>query len=85
MIEVWYAAALPDLRRYSQLEDQKLVARDRAGKGDVKEIIDWTQKDRDAFRKIAQSVWADYAKLSPLSQEAYDVQVKFLKTYGLLD
>ena len=84
MIEVWYAAALPDLRRHADLEDRKLLARDRAGEGDVAEVVDWSQEDRDAFREIARGVWEDYAELSPLSQEAYDVQVNFLRDYGLL-
>lgn len=85
MIDVWYMAALPDLRRYSELEDQKILSRDRKGGGDVEEIIDWSPEERAKFRKIAQSVWKDYAKLSPLAQEAYDVQVKYLKDAGLLD
>ncbi len=84
MIEVWYMAALPDLRRHAALEDQKLLNRDRQGGSDVKEIIDWAPEERAKFRKIAQSVWEDYAELSPLSQEAYDVQIQYLKDAGLL-
>lgn len=84
MIETWYAAALPDLRRHADLLDRELVARDKAGEGDVKEVIDWSQEDRDAFRKIAAGVWQDYAKLSPLAQEAYDVQADFLRQYGAM-
>ena len=84
MIETWYMAALPDLRRHSNLEDYKVLARDRAGEGDVKEVIDWSPEDRAKFREIAQGVWKDYAKLSPLAQEAYDVQVRYLKEAGLL-
>ena len=84
-IEVWYEAALPDLRRHADLEDRKLVSRDRAGEGDVAEITDWSQEDRDAFREVAQGVWEDYAKLSPMAQEAYDVQAEFLRSYGLME
>jgi TRAP-type C4-dicarboxylate transport system substrate-binding protein len=85
MINTWYMAALPDLRRYSALEDTRIIAEDRTGTTDVEEIIDWSAEDRDRFREIARSVWEDYAKLSPLAQEAYDVQVNYLRDAGLLD
>ncbi|MDX6748883.1 TRAP transporter substrate-binding protein [Geminicoccaceae bacterium 1502E] len=84
MIETWYAAALPDLRRHADLEDRKILKKDRAGEGAVKEIIDWPQADRDAFRAVARSAWEDYAKLSPMAQKAYDVQMSFLRDYGLV-
>ena len=84
MINVWYMAALPDLRRHSALEDNKLLVRDRSGQTEVKEIIDWSAEERAKFRAIAKSVWEDYAKLSPLAREAYDVQVKYLRDAGLL-
>ena len=84
MLEVWYLAAYTDLRRKADLEDRKTAARDRAGQGEVKEIIDWPQAERDKFREIAKAAWADYAKQSPLAQEAYDAHVRFMKDYGLL-
>ena len=84
MINVWYMAALPDLRRYSELEDNKILVKDRSGATEVKEIIDWPDEERAKFRSIAKSVWEDYAKLSPLSQEAYDVQINYLRDAGLL-
>ncbi|NKX42462.1 TRAP transporter substrate-binding protein DctP [Rhodobacteraceae bacterium R_SAG2] len=85
MINTWYMAALPDLRRYSELEDNKVITKDRAGGADVKEIIDWSAENRAKFREIAKTVWQDYAKLSPLAQEAYDVQVQYLRDAGLLE
>lgn len=84
MINVWYMAALPDLRRHSVLEDNKLLVRDRSGQTDVKEVINWSDEERAKFRSIARSVWEDYAKLSPLAREAYDIQVKYLRDAGLL-
>lgn len=84
MIEVWYMAALPDLRRHAALQDQKQLKIDRAGEGDVKEVIDWSQEDRARFREIAKSVWKDYAKLSPLAREAYEVQMNYLRDAGLI-
>jgi TRAP-type C4-dicarboxylate transport system substrate-binding protein len=85
MIETWYMAALPDLRRHADLEDRKLLKRDRAGEGDVEEVVDWSPEDRARFREIARGVWEDYAKLSPLAQEAYEVQANFLRDYGLME
>jgi TRAP-type C4-dicarboxylate transport system substrate-binding protein len=84
MIETWYMAALPDLRRHAALEDQKLLARDRKGGGDVEEIIDWSPEERARFREIAKSVWEDYADLSPMAREAYEVQIQYLRDAGLL-
>jgi TRAP-type mannitol/chloroaromatic compound transport system substrate-binding protein len=84
-LEVWYHAAWVDLTRASDIEDRKLVARDKAGQG-VKgiEVIDWPQAERDKFRAIAEAAWADVAKKSPLAQEAYQAHQKFLRDYGLL-
>ena len=83
-IEVWYMAALPDLRRHSALKDADQLVIDRAGKGDVEEVIDWPQAERDKFRQIAAQVWKDYAELSPLAQEAYEVQMNYLSRAGLI-
>ncbi len=84
MLDVWYLAYSTDIRRASDLEDRKLVSRDKAGKGLVKEVIDWAQVERDKFREIAVGAWEDYAKKSPLAKEAYDANIKFMKQYGLL-
>jgi len=84
MLDVWYLAYSTDIRRASDLEDRKLVSRDKAGKGLVKEVIDWAQVERDKFREIAVGAWEDYAKKSPLGKEAYDANIKFMKEYGLL-
>ena len=84
ILDTWYLAAYTDLRRHADIEDRKTAAKDRAGKGTVIEVIDWSQVERDKFRAIAQGAWADYAKQSPLAQEAYDAHVKFMKDYGLL-
>ncbi|WP_425098953.1 TRAP transporter substrate-binding protein [Tropicibacter sp. S64] len=81
-LEVWYLAAYNGLRQYFDRLDRQLVARDKAA-GEL-EIIDWPQSERDAFRKIAQEAWADFAAQSPLAQEVYDAHVKFMKEAGLL-
>ncbi len=84
LLEVWYMAYSTDIRRASDFEDRKLVARDQAGGGQVTEVVDWTLEERNKFRAIAVGAWEDFAKKSPLAQEAYDANVKFMKAYGLL-
>ncbi|MEZ5738152.1 MAG: TRAP transporter substrate-binding protein [Burkholderiaceae bacterium] len=82
-LEVWYTAAYTSMMRDADLEDKRLVGRDKAGK-DIT-VIDWPQADRNAFRKIAVEAWSDMAKKSELAQEALDAHLKFMKQYGLLD
>lgn len=84
ILNTWYLAAYTDLRRHADMEDRIMVANDRAGKGTVKEIIDWSQVERDKFREIARGAWEDFAKKSELAQMAYDAHVKFMRAYGLL-
>ncbi len=84
ILETWYIAAYADLRRHADIQDRKQAEIDRAGKGDVKEIVDFPDSERDKFRALAVAAWADYAKKSPLAQETFDAQMKFLRTYGLV-
>lgn len=84
ILEVWYLAYSTDIRRASDLEDRKLVSRDKSGGGQVKEVIDWPLSERNKFREIAVGAWEDYAKKTPLAKEAYDANINFMKQYGLL-
>ena len=81
-LTVWYESAYNDLRRAVDLEDRRLVARDKAA-GDLT-IIDWPQEERDKFRAIAQGAWADFAASSELAKETYDSEVDYMKSAGLL-
>ncbi|MEZ5658215.1 MAG: TRAP transporter substrate-binding protein [Burkholderiaceae bacterium] len=83
MLEVWYTAAYTSMRRDADLEDKRLVEKDRAG-GDIT-VVDWPQEDRNKFRAIAVQAWQDVAAKSPLAKEALDAHLKFMKQYGLLD
>ena len=85
-LETWYYAAWTDMMRATELQDRKLVALDKAGKGTpgVK-IIDWAQEERDKLRNVAQGAWSDISKQSPLAKQAYDAHIKFMKTMGLLN
>ena len=84
ILETWYIAAYTDLRRAADLEDRKAAAKDRAGEGTIKEVVDWPQSERDKFREIARGAWEDFAAKSPLAREAYNAHVEFMKDYGLL-
>lgn len=84
ILDVWYLAYSTDIRRASDLEDRKLVSRDKAGGGKVTEVIDWPLVERTKFREIAVGAWKAFAAKSPLAQEAYDANIKFMKDYGLL-
>ena len=81
-LETWYLAAYNGLRQHFDRLDRQLVARDKAA-GEL-EVIDWPQAERDAFRKVAQEAWADFAAQSPLAKEVYESHVKFMKEAGLL-
>ncbi|MBP0482674.1 TRAP transporter substrate-binding protein [Sagittula salina] len=81
-LETWYLAAYNGLRQHFDRLDRQLVARDKAA-GDLT-VIDWPQAERDAFRKVAQEAWEDFAKGSDLAREVYDAHIKFMKEAGLL-
>jgi TRAP-type C4-dicarboxylate transport system substrate-binding protein len=83
ILEVWYYAAYNAMRREADLQDRDLVAKDKA-EGRLT-IIDWSTEERAKFRKIAVGAWEDYAKKSPLAQEALDAHLAFMKRIGLLD
>ena len=34
----------------------------------VKEVVDWSQPERDKFRAIARGAWEDFSKKSPLAR-----------------
>ena len=82
-LEVWFEAAYNDLRRVAHIEDQNLVRRD-AKPGSKVHVIDWPQKDRDEFRKIAVGAWKNFSEKSPLAGEVYQSHMKFLTELGLL-
>ncbi len=81
-LEVWYQAAYNDLMRVVDLEDRRLVARDKAA-GELT-IIDWPQAERDKFRNVAVEAWKDFAASSDLAKETYDSHIAFMKKAGLL-
>tara|TARA_R110000782_G_scaffold265178_1_gene358747 strand:- start:18695 stop:19729 length:1035 start_codon:yes stop_codon:yes gene_type:complete len=78
----WFYTAYADLQKAIMAQDQALVDRDKA-KGDI-EVIDWSQKDRDEFRKIAVAAWEETAAKSPEARAALDAHLAFMKREGML-
>ena len=64
--------------------NQELEDRKAAAKRDPSTLITWGEKEKLELRKVAQTVWEDWAKKSPLAKEVYDSQVQFLKMMGKL-
>lgn len=82
-LEVWFLTAYNELRRVAHIEDQRLVRRD-SQPGSKVEVIDWPQKDRDEFRKLATGAWQSFSEKSPLAGEVYRSHMTFLTDLGLL-
>lgn len=47
-------------------------------------LHNWSAEDRGKFRAVAQQVWADWSKRTPLAGKAYDSHVGYMKSVGLL-
>ena len=82
ILQEWFYAAYADLLIALDKQDKELVARDQ--KDPNIEVINWPQKDRDAFRKIAQGAWEETAKKSPEAIKALQVHYVYMKSNGLL-
>ena len=83
IIEVWYGAMAAGMARAIDIQDRELVASDRQA-GELT-IIDWPQKDRDAFREVAKGAWEASAAKSPMARKALDAHLAYMNTMGLLD
>ncbi|WP_203561077.1 TRAP transporter substrate-binding protein DctP [Jiella pacifica] len=78
----WFYEAYADLAKALNEEDLKLVERDKQNP-DI-EVIDWAQKDRDAFRAIAQKAWEETAAQSPEAEAALKSQLAYMREIGLI-
>lgn len=81
-LQEWYYMAYADLLKALDVEDQKLVARDKENPD--MEVIDWSQEDRDRFRAVATKVWEETADRSPEARKALDAQYKYMREIGLI-
>jgi TRAP-type mannitol/chloroaromatic compound transport system substrate-binding protein len=64
--------------------NQELEDRKAAAKRDPSTLIAWGDKEKLELRRVAQTVWEEWSKRSPLAKEVYDSQVQFLKMMGKL-
>jgi TRAP-type mannitol/chloroaromatic compound transport system substrate-binding protein len=64
--------------------DQEQDDRKAAAKRDPSTLVQWGEKEKAEFRKVAEQVWEKWSKKSPLAKEIYESQVKFLKSIGKL-
>ena len=63
---------------------QEQADREAFAKRDPSTLVVWGEKEKAELRKVAQEVWSNWAKKSPLAQKSYDSQVAFLKKLGKL-
>ncbi|MFC6672703.1 TRAP transporter substrate-binding protein [Marinobacterium aestuariivivens] len=49
------------------------------------EVINWSEAERNKFRKVAQGQWANWASRSEMATEVYEKVSEFLVSQGLLD
>ena len=82
ILDVWYRAMISDLQMLNEISDRQLVAEDEADKS--VEVVDWPKADRDKFRAIAATAWADFAEGDDLAKRAYEANIAFMKKIGLL-
>jgi TRAP-type mannitol/chloroaromatic compound transport system substrate-binding protein len=70
-----------DITRRLELQDLDDVVAARAAGIDV---IDWPAGERQKLRDIATGVWRDWSERSPMAARAYEAQIAFLRSIGLL-
>ncbi|OHY80975.1 TRAP transporter substrate-binding protein [Marinobacter sp. AC-23] len=49
------------------------------------ELVDWSDKDRQTFRKAAVDIWRTYGEKNDLAGRAVAGQIEFLRSKGLID
>lgn len=89
--------ALPDdLKRVMEMAVEQIAAEvpkqsaadDEAAASELSKagvtLHDWSAEDRAQFRTVAQQVWADWAKRTPMAKKAYDSHIAYMKKIGLL-
>ncbi len=70
-----------DITRRLELQDLDDVATARAAGIDV---VDWPMEERQKLRDLAIGVWREWSERSPMAARAYEAQVSFLRSVGLL-
>lgn len=78
----WWYAAMEDLTKVVDQQDQEKAKADAAG-GKI-EVINWAQEDRDQLREVARVEWVKFADKSALAREALDANLAYMKQIGLI-
>ncbi|GLS37638.1 lactate-binding periplasmic protein [Mesorhizobium tianshanense] len=78
----WWYAAMEDLTKVVNEQDQEKAAAD--SKGGKIEVINWALEDRDQLREVARAEWLKFAEKSELAREALDANLAYMKKIGLL-
>jgi TRAP-type C4-dicarboxylate transport system substrate-binding protein len=63
------------------VEDVRVLG-ELKGKGVT--LTTWDPEELRKMRALAQQVWADWSKKSPLAKRAYDAQTAWLRDLGVL-
>ncbi|WP_234906025.1 TRAP transporter substrate-binding protein DctP [Affinirhizobium pseudoryzae] len=81
-LRTWWYAAMEDLTKVVDEQDQEKAKADAAG-GKI-EVINWAQEDRDQLREVARAEWVKFASKSALAREALDANLDYMTTIGLI-
>jgi TRAP-type mannitol/chloroaromatic compound transport system substrate-binding protein len=61
-----------------ELDKKALAARDPAT------LVAWGPKERRELREVAQTIWEEWGKKSPMAQKVYDSYLAYMKKTGML-
>ena len=66
------------------LETNGLLDRSFVAKRDPSTLINWGDNERKELRGVAQAIWSEWGKKSPMAQRLLDSHLAFMKRIGLL-
>ncbi len=72
-----------EFNRYS-LEVNEALDREMVAKRDPATLIAWGPAERLELRRVAQTVWEEWGRKSPMAQKLYDSYVAYMRKAGLL-
>jgi TRAP-type C4-dicarboxylate transport system substrate-binding protein len=76
------------VREWSVDQVQRVAVDDVRVLGELKgkgvTLTTWDPEELRKLRALAQQIWADWAKKSPLAKRGYDAQTAWLRELGVL-
>ena len=66
------------------LETNGLLDRSFVAKRDPSTLINWGDNERKELRGVAQGIWAEWGKKSPMAKRLLDSHMAFMKRIGLI-